>query len=196
VTGTYDVTGGTIQVRDNTTFTGTLKADGATVIIRDSKVQNLTARGQSPALTFNNAEISGTLTINAPSLQLSGVTIGNIQVERAEGSTQQFSGGQSGRRNIDTGGGAFIGGRVNTGGGDFVGRDKVVHGDQVSGDKVGRNRLGSTSTTEEATQVIRLKSGVVVSGDITFEDGKGLVVVEPGAQFTGRVIGGQKELAR
>ncbi len=38
-------------------------------------------------------------------------------------------------RKIDTGGGAYIGGRVDTGGGDFVGRDKVVHGDEVHSDK-------------------------------------------------------------
>jgi formylglycine-generating enzyme required for sulfatase activity len=40
------------------------------------------------------------------------------------------------RQQIDTGGGAFVGGGVDTRGGDFVGRDQVVHGDQVRGDKV------------------------------------------------------------
>jgi hypothetical protein len=44
-------------------------------------------------------------------------------------------------RQIDTGGGAFVGGNVNTGGGDFVGRDKVVHGDEVHGDKVGGDKI-------------------------------------------------------
>ncbi len=40
------------------------------------------------------------------------------------------------QRTVQTGGGAYIRGNVNTGGGDFVGRDKVVHGDDVRGDKV------------------------------------------------------------
>jgi hypothetical protein len=43
---------------------------------------------------------------------------------------------ESPRRVIKTGGGAFIGGSVSTGGGDFVGRDQVVQGDQVKGDKI------------------------------------------------------------
>lgn len=37
---------------------------------------------------------------------------------------------------INTRGAAYIGGNVSTGGGDFVGRDKVVHGDEVRGDKI------------------------------------------------------------
>jgi len=39
-------------------------------------------------------------------------------------------------RPINTGGGAYIGGNVNTGSGDLIGRDKIVHGDEVKGDKV------------------------------------------------------------
>ena len=34
-------------------------------------------------------------------------------------------------KQVDTGGGAYVGGSVNAGG-DFVGRDKVVHGDQIT----------------------------------------------------------------
>ena len=34
---------------------------------------------------------------------------------------------------IDTGGGAYVGGKVEVSGGDFVGRDQVVHGDKVHG---------------------------------------------------------------
>ena len=37
---------------------------------------------------------------------------------------------------IHTGGGAYIGGGVQITGGDFVGRDKIVHGHEVRGDKV------------------------------------------------------------
>ena len=40
---------------------------------------------------------------------------------------------------VNTGGGAYIGGNVKTGG-DFVGRDKITHGDTVHGDKVGGDK--------------------------------------------------------
>lgn len=43
-------------------------------------------------------------------------------------------------RQIDTGGGAYIGGNV-TVGGEFVGRDKIIHGDDVKGDKVGGDQI-------------------------------------------------------
>jgi formylglycine-generating enzyme required for sulfatase activity len=38
-------------------------------------------------------------------------------------------------RQIDTGGGSYVAGHVNTQGGDFTGRDRIVHGDEVSRDK-------------------------------------------------------------
>jgi PPE-repeat protein len=42
----------------------------------------------------------------------------------------------AGGAEIHTGGGACIAGSVNTGGGDFVGRDQIVQGDAVQGDKI------------------------------------------------------------
>ena len=42
-------------------------------------------------------------------------------------------------QSIHTGGGAYIGGGVQVTGGDFVGRDKIVHGDEVRGDRVERD---------------------------------------------------------
>jgi len=42
---------------------------------------------------------------------------------------------------IDTGGGAYVGGDVRIEGGDFVGRDKVVYGDEVHGNKVGGDKI-------------------------------------------------------
>jgi len=42
---------------------------------------------------------------------------------------------------VDTGGGAYVAGGVSTGGGNFVGRDKLVSGDEVRGDKIGRDRI-------------------------------------------------------
>lgn len=38
---------------------------------------------------------------------------------------------EEGPQHIDTGGGAYVGGKVEIEGGDFVGRDKIVHGDEV-----------------------------------------------------------------
>jgi hypothetical protein len=48
---------------------------------------------------------------------------------------------------VDTGGGAYIGGSVTVSGGDFVGRDKVVHGDEVHGDKVGGDKVEGDKIT-------------------------------------------------
>lgn len=43
-------------------------------------------------------------------------------------------------RHINTGGGAYIKGNVTVTNGDFVGRDKNVYGDEVHGDKIGRDK--------------------------------------------------------
>ncbi len=40
---------------------------------------------------------------------------------------------------VNTGGGSYVGGNASTGGGDFIGRDKTTQGDEVKGDKVGRD---------------------------------------------------------
>lgn len=42
--------------------------------------------------------------------------------------------------NINTDGGAYIGGSVSVGG-EFVGRDKIVHGDEVKGDKIAGDKI-------------------------------------------------------
>jgi hypothetical protein len=43
--------------------------------------------------------------------------------------------GSGGRRTINTGGGAYVEGNVHVRGGDFVGRDSIVYGDRVRGDR-------------------------------------------------------------
>jgi hypothetical protein len=50
---------------------------------------------------------------------------------------------------INTGGGAYVGGNVSVQGSDFVGRDKITHGDEVRGDKVSGDKItvGSVSGT-------------------------------------------------
>lgn len=40
------------------------------------------------------------------------------------------------QKNVDTSGGAYVDGNVEIKDGDFVGRDKVIRGDQVDGDKI------------------------------------------------------------
>ena len=42
---------------------------------------------------------------------------------------------------IETDGGAYIGGKVEILGGDFVGRDKIVHGDEITVDGVGGENI-------------------------------------------------------
>jgi hypothetical protein len=43
---------------------------------------------------------------------------------------------EEGPQQVDTGGGAYVGGKVEIEGGDFVSRDKIVYGDEVRGDKI------------------------------------------------------------
>jgi hypothetical protein len=59
------------------------------------------------------------------------------QSAKTEGSVSES---KDSERGIDTGGGAYIGGSLNVGG-DFVGRDKVVHGDEVRGNKIGGDSI-------------------------------------------------------
>lgn len=54
----------------------------------------------------------------------------------AEKAGIEQSGQEKPQTSVQTGGGAYVGGNVHTSGGDFVGRDRVVHGDEVQGDKV------------------------------------------------------------
>ena len=46
---------------------------------------------------------------------------------------------------IDTGGGALVGGNLNIKDGDFVGRDKIVYGDEVRGNKIDGVHIGNIS---------------------------------------------------
>jgi uncharacterized caspase-like protein len=55
----------------------------------------------------------------------------------------------------DTGGGAYIGGRVDTGGCDFVGRDRVIHSDNVRGDKVGGDKYTTGDITDSTVAIGR-----------------------------------------
>lgn len=64
-------------------------------------------------------------------------------------------------KNINTGGGAYIGGGVNTGGGDFVGRDKTVTAEK-GGVAIGGNVSGSTIITGDGNVV---GSTVTLQGD-------------------------------
>lgn len=47
------------------------------------------------------------------------------------------AGASQGLHQVNTGGGAFIAGSVKVEGGDFVGRDQVIYGDKLRGDKAG-----------------------------------------------------------
>jgi hypothetical protein len=109
-----------------------------------------------------------------------GATTLGTFAEGAEGLTdtavEQITAAKAGRAlqqtiKIDTGGGAFIGGKVDTGGGIFTGRDMTVGGDYVRGDKVGGDKF-------------------TVSGGGAVAKGKGAMVVgERGVHIGGNVGG-------
>ena len=65
------------------------------------------------------------------------------------------------RTQVNTGGGAYIGGNINTGGGDFVGRDKTVTAGE-RGVAIGGNVSGSTIITGDGNVV---GSTVTLQGD-------------------------------
>lgn len=61
------------------------------------------------------------------------------------------------------------------------------------------NSAGSNSTAirhEEATSQIQLTERSIVTGDIVFEGGHGKVLLSPGSQFNGKLIGGKLEKLR
>ena len=98
-------------------------------------------RPQSRALAALAAALGGAPPASTPA----GFTIGEVHAANVAGTQFIDQRGatidMSEKKEIDTGGGAYVGGNVNTGGGDFVGRDKVVHGDEVRGDKVGGDKI-------------------------------------------------------
>lgn len=106
-------------------------------------------RPQSRALAALAAALAGgqraSPSAPPPASPPAGFTIGEIHAANVAGTQFIDQRGatidMSEKKEIDTGGGAYVGGNVNTGGGDFVGRDKVVHGDEVRGDKVGGDKI-------------------------------------------------------
>lgn len=72
---------------------------------------------------------------------------------------------------VNTGGGAYIGGSVNAGG-EFVGRDKIVHGDDVRGDKVtGDKFTGDKVTTGNLSNNTGVAIGPHASAHVTQNSG-------------------------
>lgn len=53
---------------------------------------------------------------------------------------------------INTGGGAYVGGSVNTQGGDFIGRDRIVYGDEIRGEG-GRDLAAAFAKLRQALDV-------------------------------------------
>ncbi len=77
--------------------------------------------------------------------------------------------------NINTDGGAYIGGNVSVGG-EFVGRDKIVHGDEVKGDKIGGHKVQGNVTIGTVGNNAR---NVTIGSNIT------QIVTENSSQPTG-----------
>jgi hypothetical protein len=104
---------------------------------------------------------------SAPTSKPGGINIGKIEAVNV-GETQhidqrgaQFNLGE--HKEIHTGGGAYVGGNVNTQG-DFVGRDKVVHGDEVQGDKVGGDQISVGDVSGTGIAIGRGASANVQTG--------------------------------
>jgi hypothetical protein len=76
---------------------------------------------------------------------------------------------------IDTGGGAYIGGNV-TAGGDVVGRDKIVHGDEVHGDKVGGDKIDVGNVTGDGVAIGSGARAEVHKGDVYSGDFRGAIL--------------------
>jgi hypothetical protein len=73
--------------------------------------------------------------------------------------------------NINTDGGAFIGGGVQMGSGDFVGRDKNVSGDEVHGDKFTGDKVGGDKFTGDKVMGNKSEGDSYNIGDITGSTG-------------------------
>lgn len=75
---------------------------------------------------------------------LAGVVLGGESGNIHIGGQQQYGDTvQGNKQKIATEGGAYIAGSVSTNGGDFVGRDKVIQGDEVRGDKSSEAELAA-----------------------------------------------------
>ena len=118
----------------------------------------------------NSGIVSGNITgdvmtgANARKIQ-AGSYIENQKVEKHsvfDQSGQTVKGNQQNiAGDVNTGGGAYIGGNVKTGG-DFVGRDKITHGDTIQGDKVGGDKYTTGDITGNTGVAIGRKNKVSV----------------------------------
>jgi hypothetical protein len=113
-----------------------------------------TLKGTSIGVVDNQTERRDGLSISSRSkigtIEEGGTAIGAIL--GGEGGNVHVGGQQSyNKREINTGGGSYIGGDVNASG-DFVGRDKTVHGDEVRGDKISGDKttMGNVSNATVA----------------------------------------------
>lgn len=108
-------------------------------------VPKRTRERQHPILNFEQADNFLLAYYAAGDTQPKGLPFsGQPEIEPEPGA---FAGLPTTSTVIDTGGGAFIGGNLDNRGGSFVGRDKIVYGDEVRGDKV----LGDKTTIGDIT---------------------------------------------
>jgi hypothetical protein len=108
-------------------------------------VPQRTKNRQHPVLNFQQADNFVLAYYAAGDTQPKGLPFtGQPEIEPEPGA---FAGLSTTSTVISTGGGAFIGGNLDNRGGSFVGRDKIVYGDEVRGDKV----LGDKTTIGDIT---------------------------------------------
>ncbi len=108
-------------------------------------VPKRTSERQHPILNFDQADNFLLAYYAAGDTQPKGLPFSGLpEIEPEPGA---FAGLPTTSTVISTGGGAYIGGNLDNRGGSFVGRDKIVYGDEVRGDKV----LGDKTTVGDIT---------------------------------------------
>lgn len=113
--------------------------------------------GSFPVALYRGATALGGFAEGAE--RLTDTAVEQIAPEKAARALGQFI-------QINTGGGAFIGGDVITNGGDVIGRDqhKVIHGDYIRGRKAGGDFVGRNKVTASEGSAVVSGSGTAVGG--------------------------------
>jgi hypothetical protein len=102
------------------------------------------------------------------------------------------------KKDINTDGAAYIGGKINTGGGKIYPKDHVVYGDKVGGDKFKGNKIVITvndetnDTPEQNVDMSGLPDGAILSPDFVggrmHRDGKTYRLMQPVTKRNGLFV--------
>ena len=99
-------------------------------IVQEPELTVLKGVGPFAVALYKGATIQGDFDTDQPTPGLPAVR--QVKLEKSQ---------EALARQINTGGGAYIGGNVSIQNSEFIGRDKIIHGDEVAGDKVGGDKI-------------------------------------------------------